>query len=250
MMTATAGADPALGTCYRQALDELHAESGCRTVLASPSGVVLASCEAVAGAVRVLTPDGSRDAAGGLLLVPDHGIGRFGLAPARVAAPTGSAGPIDLATARQDGREWAQSYDAFGIGLLELHASALLACLDHTMSHLQARTSGGPSLLSRQQLQVQLADVAVDIAESRAAVSALVAAPLPHDPGMPAGTFDPRARWRVSQRLTEAGRRLLRMLGASGFLSDGPGGELYLAELVGLTYLHPRLDPQPEPTGA
>ena len=46
-----------------------------------------------------------------------------------------------------------------------------------------------------------------------------------------------RSRWVLAQRLTAAGRDLLRLLGASGFLTDSPGRDLHLAEVAANVYL-------------
>jgi hypothetical protein len=58
-----------------------------------------------------------------------------------------------------------------------------------------------------------------------------------------AGLLDvPKTRhrlWRVCLGLVAAGRNLLKLFGGASFLADGPGGVLYLAELLGNAYLHP-----------
>ena len=115
-----------------------------------------------------------------------------------------------------------------GDRLLELHRTLLRRALAHAMVHLDSRFSEGTSLLARPQIQADLADVAMEIRESE----------LP-DPG--AGSPQ-RIRWACHQRLTTAGRTLLRLLGASSMLADGPGGDLYLMELLGNAWLHPGVE--------
>lgn len=118
--------------------------------------------------------------------------------------------------------------DAEPVGdrLLHLQRDLLRGALAHAMTHLDARESEGATLLARPQIQAQLADIAIELRESA------VAGGLPD--------ADPhRLRWARHQRLTATGRRLLRLLGASSMLADGPGGDLYLIELLGNVYLHP-----------
>jgi hypothetical protein len=96
------------------------------------------------------------------------------------------------------------------------------------MSHLDDRFSEGASLLARPQIQADLADVAMELRESG----------LP-DPGVGAPE---RMQWARHRRLTAAGRTLLRLLGGSSVLADGPGGDLYLMELLGNVWLHPGVE--------
>ncbi|CAG6391987.1 hypothetical protein NMG29_30420 [Streptomyces cocklensis] len=135
--------------------------------------------------------------------------GRFGLA-CRPATPEELAVP-------------APARAAFGAGLLALHCDLVEHTLRHALDHLAARTSGGADLLSRQLVQAGLADAALALLEERAG-------------GPPAGQD---ALARAHLRLVAAGRTLLRLLGASGFLADGPGGELHAAEIAANVYAHP-----------
>jgi hypothetical protein len=139
---------------------------------------------------------------------PDRGLARFGVA---------------WATAKP---ESAQDREQFGLGLLSLHCDVLRRTLAHALAHLQARTAEGKSLLTRQQIQATLADAAMEIRECESACAGL-------------RDVTPRAHWSVSQRLVEAGRLLLDLLGASGFLSDGLAADLCLAEVTSNVYLHP-----------
>lgn len=110
----------------------------------------------------------------------------------------------------------------FADGLLDLHRTVLRDALEHTVAYLDGRTSEGSTLLARPQLQAELADVAIELNES-------------------GGTRE-RGHWSLYQRLTKAGRGLLRLLGASSMLADGPGGDLYLAEFAGCLYVRPAVD--------
>jgi hypothetical protein len=115
-----------------------------------------------------------------------------------------------------------------GDRLLELHRTLLRRALAHTIAHLDSRFSEGTSLLARPQIQADLADVAIEIRESEL-------------PAMGPARPD-RIRWAEHQRLTAAGRTLLRLLGASSMLAGGPGGDLYLMELLGNAWLHPGVE--------
>ena len=122
--------------------------------------------------------------------------------------------------------EASRADDQFADELLDLHENLLHATLDHALEHLGGRTSDGTTLLARQAVQVQLADIAMRLREHRA---------MPPE----RRSADRPARWRTHQRLVAIGRDLLRLFAASGFLLDGPGGDLHLAEVTGNVYLHP-----------
>jgi hypothetical protein len=107
----------------------------------------------------------------------------------------------------------------FAAGLLATQRFLLKRTIEHAIRHLDGRTSSGSSLLVPQQVQASLAEVAMDIRE---------VGHLPDTPG---------SRHRAYQRLTAAGRLLLGLLGASGFLSDGPGADLHSIEVAGNVYL-------------
>jgi hypothetical protein len=145
-------------------------------------------------------------------------LSRFGLAVALAGPP-----PPAAAVTSQ-----------FARGLLGLHYQLLEHGLKQAMQHLGERISGGSSLLSMQLIRGQLAEIAIDLSEHHE-----VLAHLPAD--------DPQARWRLHEQLTDAGRRLLRLLGASSFLADGPGRDLHLAEVAGNVYLRPAEDERDEP---
>lgn len=119
--------------------------------------------------------------------------------------------------------------DRFATSLLDLHRELLRQVLTQVIGHLGGRSSAGSTLLSMQMIAGQLADIAL-------AVNA--------DEAVPAERRDQdrHARWRSHLRLVAAGRQLVKLFGASGFLADGPGAALYLAEVTGNVYLHPELE--------
>jgi hypothetical protein len=143
--------------------------------------------------------------------------------PARLAAPPDRLGIAARAAAPTTGA----AADAFADGLLELHASVLTDALHHAVGHLRERTSEGQSLLNRPQLQADLADAALALHEYRV--------------GHPAGA-GAEVRWACHRRLADAGRTVLRLLGAGAMLADGPAPDLHAAEVAGNVYLHPGLE--------
>ncbi|MDG4773648.1 hypothetical protein [Solwaraspora sp. WMMD792] len=181
------------GTPYPLVLDALHRRAAAGRLVASPTGHVLAS--------TVALPD-----------APPGPLTRFGLAVAE-ATPESAFGEGPAA-------------DRFASALLPAHRELLDTTLGHALRHLEGRTSGDTTLLAKQLVVGQLADIALRLAED-----AFVPEVRRH--------ADRYARWRCHLRLVDIGRDLLRLLGASGFLADGPAGDLHLAEVVGNVYLHP-----------
>jgi hypothetical protein len=115
----------------------------------------------------------------------------------------------------------------FAPRLVRLQWNTVRAELDDVLDHLTQRTSKGVPLLEHELVRGAIADVALALSEAASLLD------LP-----PAGA----RLWRVHLRLVSAGRTLLKLFGASGFLTDGPGGVLYLTELMGNVYLHPETE--------
>lgn len=142
---------------------------------------------------------------------------RLGLAVARTEPEPSaelSAGPLTTAARH------------FARGLLALHQELLETVLGQVMRHLEGRTSGGTTLASRDLIRGQLAEIALRLSET----AEVIARPREDSP---------QAGWRLHLRQVAAGRSLLLLLGASGFLASGPGRDLHLAEVTGNVYLHP-----------
>jgi hypothetical protein len=175
---------------YPSQLDALHARVAGSGLVASPHGYVLASDRALG------TADGT-------------GLG-LGSGLATECVPGGPAAE-------------------FADGLLVLHRDLLTAAVGHALRHLDGRQSEGAPLLSRPQIQADIAEIATEIR---------LAATTPGAPDA-AEAADDRVRWARHQRLCAAGRRLLHLLGASSMVATGPGRDIYLAELTGNVYLHP-----------
>ncbi|BCJ61922.1 hypothetical protein [Micromonospora endophytica] len=193
MNPAPSASPPPASTPYPLVLDALHSRAAPGRLVASPTGHVLAS--------TVTLPD-----------APPGPLTRFGLAVAE-ATPESAFGEGPAA-------------DRFAAALLTAHRELLDATIAHALRHLEGRTSGDTTLLAKQLVAGQLADVALRLAEDAAVPEAHRHA-------------DRDARWRCHLRLVDIGRDLLRLLGASGFLADGPAGDLHLAEVLGNVYLHP-----------
>ncbi|MBM7077232.1 hypothetical protein [Micromonospora humida] len=196
---------------FADALDDLHQRVSPAGLVPSPTGHVLASTAALPTA-------------------PPGPLARFGIAVLPAATrDAASAPPHPTPGGGGRGRPTTIApavAEEFAVGLLDLHRRLLHEVLRHTLRHLGARESDGVTLLARQLVQAQLAEVAIRLAEVGAT------------PG-PRRDDDAAARWRTHRRLVGVGRDLLRLLGASGFLVDGPAGDLHLTEVVGNVYLHP-----------
>ncbi len=180
---------------YPDLLDALHERTAPGSVVASATGYVLASPALLAAA-------------------PPGPLTRFGLA---VAMRHPAAVAVGLPAHR------------FADGLLNLHHDLLRGALRHALRHLGERTSGGTTLLNKQLVQGQLADIAQCLAE---------------DAAMPRNRRqgDRPARWRTHERLADAAHGLLMLLGASGFLACAPATDLHLAVVTGNVYLHPGMN--------
>jgi hypothetical protein len=94
-----------------------------------------------------------------------------------------------------------------------------------TISHLKQRRAGDTLLLHQQMIKGQLAD---------AAVGHLLTETTLAEAGGP--DTDIMTLLELHDSLTAIGHELLKLLGATGFLSDGPGEDQYLSELIADLY--------------
>ena len=192
---------------YPGLLDALHERAAPGALVASASGYVLASPARLPATPAGPAPAGPAPADP----APAGPLARFGLAVASRHPGAVAVGP---------------PADRFADGLLDLHHQRLQGALRYALRHLGERTSGGTTLLSKQLVQGQLADIAQCLAEDGAM-------PVRRRQG------DRAARWRTHERLAGAGSDLLMLLGASGFLARPPVTDLHLAVVTGNVYLHP-----------
>lgn len=114
---------------------------------------------------------------------------------------------------------------AFETALVQLQWDTLRTVLDDVVSWLGQRTFEGSGLLSRQLIQGTIAEVAMALSDSASLLD------LPNSGG--------ERLWQVHLTLVAAGRSLVKLYGAAGFVSDGPGSAVHLAELLGNVYLQP-----------
>ncbi|WP_432049581.1 acyl-CoA dehydrogenase family protein [Verrucosispora sp. NA02020] len=171
--------------------------------------VTLASCRTVArrdglvaGWTALLTATGAPETV--------HGPRGHGLCPPGWQARSGGADD------RPAG--W-----VLGLTWMRLGVSQWL--LDQAREYLTGRTTGGVPLIQQQLVQGSLAEI---VTEQQGVAAVLDA--LEHDP-------DPSLAAYLHRQLTDADRASLRLLGAGGFLTDGPGGIAHLSELLADAYL-------------
>lgn len=114
-------------------------------------------------------------------------------------------------------------------GLLWLRLGLSEGLRDACLTHLKGRRSGDSSILLQQMVKLQLAEVLTEQLELEAL---LLSCDIPS-----AGPSELR---RLHDRVTLTDRSLLRLFGAVGYLSDGPGLTAHVSELLAETYLPSR----------
>ncbi|WP_218951959.1 acyl-CoA dehydrogenase family protein [Amycolatopsis anabasis] len=107
-----------------------------------------------------------------------------------------------------------------------LRLGASEALTDDCLAYLGSRTAGGEPLLDRQLVAGQLADALIEQLEAGAVLE-----------GAAPETLGPGGLRLVHGQLTTTDRLLLRLLGAAGFRTDGPGRRALLSELLADAYL-------------
>ncbi|HET6860351.1 MAG TPA: hypothetical protein VFH94_25055 [Streptomyces sp.] len=116
---------------------------------------------------------------------------------------------------------WARGLVWLRLGLSEWLREAVVA-------HLGGRASGDVPLLQMQLVKSAVADALIDHLEIRAVLEDSGPGELP-----PAGLED------LQRRLTAVDRAQVKLLGASGYLSTGPGQVAYVSELLAEAYAAP-----------
>ncbi|MFC7545964.1 hypothetical protein [Plantactinospora sp. GCM10030261] len=168
------------------------------------------------------------------------GPGRYAIVPAGPDAPAAATDPLLTAEGlalvrRPDGTpepdrasdpeagdpeagdpETGARATALALAWLRLGLSERL--LDDCLGYLDGRTTGGEPLLGQQLVKGELAEIRMDHLE----VAAVLDGAAPGD----AHVQD------AHRRITTTDRTLLRLLGASGFVHDGPGRTAYASELL------------------
>jgi hypothetical protein len=102
-----------------------------------------------------------------------------------------------------------------------------------TLSHLKQRRAGDTLLLHQQMIKGQLADVAVG---HLLAETTLAAAGGPDTDTDTDTDTDIMTLLDLHDALTAIDHELMKLLGATGFLEDGPGADQYLSDLVADLY--------------
>jgi hypothetical protein len=194
----------------------LHSAVGEKTVAVGPAGMALAPAKTWVEARRAwpagATLDPTTGPAGDPVPAPLRGTQ---LVVVRAEPGSGGFDSVDY-------RGWLLS-----LSWLRLGVSAAL--LDRARSYLSGRLVGGQPLLSQQLVKGALADAVTEQVELRAALVGQTPARL-----LVAGLVE------LHQRINGADRVLLRLLGARGYLVDGPGLDGYVSELLADVYLPSR----------
>ncbi|RAJ43044.1 hypothetical protein K353_02059 [Kitasatospora sp. SolWspMP-SS2h] len=110
--------------------------------------------------------------------------------------------------------------------LLRLRLGLVQGLRDACLAHLAGRASGGSTVLMQQLVKGQLAEALGHQLE----LAALLDATAPPDLTGP-------ALRDLHRQLTDTGRALLRLLGAHGYLADGPGATAHVSELLADVHL-------------
>jgi hypothetical protein len=123
--------------------------------------------------------------------------------------------------------------DVLAIGAGQLRLGLSVALLNAAQVHLAGRASGGSSLLQQPSVRSALAEAALEQLLARRQLEA--------------PTCDVRSAGRAHARITRAGRCLLGLLGASGFLLNGPGRAAHVSELLANAVAGGGLDEEESP---
>lgn len=112
------------------------------------------------------------------------------------------------------------------LGLTWLRLGVSQWLLDQARDYLAGRTSGGVPLIQQQLVRGTLAEAVTEQLSVAAALDGLAPAEL-----------DAALAEHLHRQITDTDRMSLRLLGAGGFLTDGPGGVADLSELLADAYL-------------
>jgi alkylation response protein AidB-like acyl-CoA dehydrogenase len=120
--------------------------------------------------------------------------------------------------------------DLWRAGLVWLRLGLSEGLLDTCVDYLGGRRCGDSTLLRQQMVMGSVADVLIEHQEAGAVLAEFEGAGLP----LPEATAT-----HLQRQLTLADRKLLRLLGASGFVAGGPGETAYLSELLAEAHARP-----------
>ena len=121
----------------------------------------------------------------------------------------------------------AAPYEEWRIGLAWVRLGCSEWLLERCLDYLDGRSSAGTPMLFKQLVSGRLAEARIAHLEIRVRLQALVL-----------GEVGGQELNELSGLVTGADRKLLHLLGASGYRSDGPGQTAYVSELLGGTYFN------------
>jgi hypothetical protein len=142
--------------------------------------------------------------------------------PAESVVPHGLAGAAGLVCLRIPVPAPACGGGELVAGLARLRLDLSRRLLDDCVDYLAGRSTGGAALLDQQLVRGDLADAGTAHEELSAVLD---------------GTAPVDVLGWVHGRVTAVDRMLLRLLGASSFVADGPGGRHAVSELLADVYV-------------
>jgi hypothetical protein len=169
-------------------------------------GLAAGLAEALAGVEIVAAP-------GGTAAVPTDWTSDGETIPHRVAACEGIAFVRVPAAA-----EATDTLTELGVLLAAARLGATRRLADHAVAHLSGRTSGGEPTIRKQLVLGTVADLLTEVEALRVQLL------------LPAATAETVAD--VHDRITDLDWEAAKLLGASGYLADGPGRSCHVSELV------------------
>ncbi|WP_103500231.1 acyl-CoA dehydrogenase family protein, partial [Streptomyces sp. SM14] len=122
--------------------------------------------------------------------------------------------------------------DDWATGLVPVRLAVAEAVLRRATDHLQHRSVQGTTTLGLPMVRALVADAAASVAEARALTATVAATG-------PGAADDDAARQllrRAHRALDACGRTALHLLGATGYLTDGPGSTVRASELLADAY--------------
>jgi hypothetical protein len=118
--------------------------------------------------------------------------------------------------------------DAWALGLVWLRLGLSEELRETAMRYLNGRRTGSSTLLQQQMVKSTVADGLIEHLEVRAVLTGAAPGDLPES-----------SLNHLHEQVTRADRALVRLLGASGYLTGGPGQVAHLSELLAEAYVRP-----------
>ena len=118
--------------------------------------------------------------------------------------------------------------EAWTLGLVWLRLGLSEELRETAMRYLNGRRTGSSTLLQQQMVKATIADGLIEHLEVRAVLT-----------GVDPGDLAESTLSHLHAQVTEADRALVKLLGASGYLTGGPGQVAHLSELLAEAYVRP-----------